>query len=291
MTTDLMTTDLKTLDLHTPINSLDAYLQYVNRIPMLSDEEERELSLRLRDQQDLTAAKRMILAHLRYVVRVAKGYLGYGLPLADLVQEGNIGLMKAVRRFNPDVGVRLVTFAMHWIKAEIHEYILRNWRIVKIATTKAQRKLFFNLRQAKKHLNWMNQEEVNDIARDLGVKTETVREMEMRLAMSDASFDGYQDADDDSSVAPAAYLEDHRYNPANQIDTADNLLKSDALYAALNQLDERSQAIVRARWLDESKLTLQELAEQYGVSAERVRQLEKNAFNKLRLALKETEVV
>lgn len=283
-----MTTNLQALNIRSPINSLDAYLQYVNRIPLLTDEEERELSLRLRDQQDLTAAKRMILSHLRYVIRVAKGYLGYGLPLADLIQEGNIGLMKAVRRFNPDVGVRLVTFAMHWIKAEIHEYILRNWRIVKIATTKAQRKLFFNLRQAKKHLNWMNPDEINDLAHDLGVKAETVREMEMRLAMSDASFDGHAETDDDYSVAPAAYLEDHRYDPANQIDTTDNLLRADALHNALHLLDERSQAIIRARWLDDSKLTLQDLAAQYNISAERVRQLEKNAFNKLKLALKDS---
>lgn len=284
-----MTANLQALDIRSPLNSLDAYLQYVNRIPLLTDEEERELALRLRDQQDLTAAKRLILAHLRYVVRVARGYMGYGLPLADLIQEGNIGLMKAVRRFNPAVGVRLVTFAMHWIKAEIHEYILRNWRIVKIATTKAQRKLFFNLRQAKKHLNWMNNDEIHDLARDLGVKAETVREMEMRLAMSDASFDGHPDLDDDNTtVAPAAYLEDRSMDPANQIDTHHDLLKSGALHMALDALDERSQKIVRARWLDEPKLTLQELADQLGVSAERIRQVEKNAFSKLRIALKET---
>lgn len=276
------------LQLNAPISSLDAYLQYVNRIPLLTDEEERALSSRLYDEQDLSAARKLILAHLRYVVRVARGYMGYGLPLADLIQEGNIGLMKAVKRFNPAVGVRLVTFAMHWIKAEIHEYILRNWRIVKIATTKAQRKLFFNLRQTKKHLNWMNTEEVNDIARDLGVKAETVREMEMRLAMSDASFDGYADADDDNMIAaPATYLEDHRYNPANEIEAANELFRSDALHTALNKLDVRSQHIVRARWLDEPKLTLQELAAEYNVSAERVRQLEKNAFSKLRAALQE----
>lgn len=280
-----MTSTMQTLDIRSPLTSLDAYLQYVNKLPLLTDQEERELSKRLYEQQDLSAAKGLILAHLRYVVRIAKGYLGYGLPLADLIQEGNIGLMKAVKRFNPAVGVRLVTFAMHWIKAEIHEYILKNWRIVKIATTKAQRKLFFNLRQAKKHLNWMNQQEVNDIARDLGVKAETVREMEMRLAMSDASFDAHDS--DDEAIAPAHYLEDFRYNPATAMDSKDILQKNEALYSALNILDERSQHIIRTRWLDENKLTLQELAEKYQVSAERIRQLEKNAFNKLRNVLKE----
>jgi len=190
-------TDLQRVDIRLPIGSLEAYMHYVNQIPLLSKEEELDLATRLHKQNELSAAKGLILAHLRYVVRVSKGYLGYGLPLADLIQEGNIGLMKAVRRFNPDMGVRLVTFAMHWIKAEIHEYILRNWRIVKIATTKAQRKLFFNLRTLKKRLGWMTQDEVNDVARDLGVKAETVREMEMRLASSDTPFDAHDDSDDE----------------------------------------------------------------------------------------------
>jgi len=233
---------------------------------------------------DLAAAKRLILAHLRYVARVAKGYLGYGLPLADLIQEGNVGLMKAVRRFNPEMGVRLVTFAMHWIKAEMHEYILRNWRIVKIATTKAQRKLFFNLRTLKKRLGWMTQEEVNGVAKDLGVKPETVREMEMRLASTDAAFDGHEHDEDEPSFFPAGFLEDARYNPAQELENTDwTEQASDNIYQALNQLDERSQDIIRTRWLDENnKLTLQHLADKYQISAERVRQLEKNAMNKLR---------
>ena len=284
-----MSTSLQTVDIRLPVNSLEAYLHYVNQIPMLSQEEEHDLAVHLQKNNDLAAAKRLILSHLRYVARVAKGYLGYGLPLADLIQEGNIGLMKAVKRFNPDMGVRLVTFAMHWIKAEIHEYILRNWRIVKVATTKAQRKLFFNLRHLKKHLSWMTQQEVNDVAHDLGVKPETVREMEMRLATSDTSFDAHDD-DDEHAFAPAGFLEDTRYNPAQQLENADwSEQASDTMYLALEQLDERSQAIIRARWLDENKLTLQDLADKYQISAERVRQLEKNAMQKLRAAF-DTEI-
>lgn len=282
-----MTTSLKTIDIRLPIHSIEAYLHHVNQIPMLTQEEEYELAVNLQKTGDLAAAKRLILAHLRYVARVAKGYMGYGLPLADLIQEGNVGLMKAVKRFNPEMGVRMVTFAMHWIKAEIHEYILRNWRIVKVATTKAQRKLFFNLRNLKKHLGWMSHTEVNDIAKDLGVKPETVREMEMRLASSDASFDAHDDDDDErSSYAPAAYLEDHRFNPAQELENADwSQQANGGIYQALNQLDERSQDIIRARWLDEEKLTLQDLADKYQISAERVRQLEKNAMNKLKAAV------
>ncbi len=281
-----MNTSLQTVDIRLPVSSLEAYLHYVNQIPMLTQEEEYELAIRLQKGNELDAAKRLILAHLRYVARVAKGYLGYGLPLADLIQEGNIGLMKAVRRFNPEMGVRLVTFAMHWIKAEIHEYILRNWRIVKVATTKAQRKLFFNLRNLKKRLGWMNQQEVNEVAKDLGVKPETVREMEMRLASSDPSFDAHQDDDDDyHSFAPAGFLEDTRYNPAQQLENADwSEQASDTIYHALDTLDERSQDIIRTRWLDENKLTLQDLADKYHISAERVRQLEKSAMQKLRAA-------
>jgi RNA polymerase sigma-32 factor len=206
-------TGLQKMDLGMPVGSLEAYMHAVNQIPLLSQEEEQDLTNRLYKQDDLAAARQLVLSHLRYVVRVAKGYSGYGLPIADLVQEGNVGLMKAVRRFNPEMGVRLVTFAMHWIKAEIHEFVLRNWRIVKVATTKAQRKLFFNLRSLKKNLGWMTQQEVDDVAKDLGVKAKTVREMEMRLASSDASFDPFDDSDD-NSFAPAAYLEDHRANPA-----------------------------------------------------------------------------
>ncbi len=287
MNKKLQTLNLSTMDIGLPISSIEAYLHYVNQLPMLTQEEEHALAVELQKNNDLAAAKRLILAHLRYVARVAKGYSGYGLPLADLVQEGNIGLMKAVKRFNPDMGVRLVTFAMHWIKAEIHEYILRNWRIVKVATTKAQRKLFFNLRSLKKRLGWMTAQEVKDVANDLGVKPETVREMEMRLSTSDASFDGYQD-DDETSFTPAAFLEDTRYNPAQQLENADWSTQSgDMLHQALAKLDERSQDIIRTRWLDEGKLTLQDLADKYTISAERVRQLEKNAMQKLRKAMEQ----
>lgn len=279
-------TSLQRYDIHLPAGSLDAYLHYINQVPMLTQEEEYALALELEKTNDLAAAKKLILPHLRYVAKVAKGYLGYGLPLADLIQEGNIGLMKAVKRFKPAMGVRLVTFAMHWIKAEIHEYILRNWRIVKIATTKAQRKLFFNLRSLKKRLGWMTQQEVDDIAKDLNVKSETVREMEMRLASMDASLDA-QDSDEEYSHAvPAVFLEDHRYNPANEMESSDWAdQSSNTIHHALEQLDERSQDIIRSRWLNDNKLTLQELADKYQVSAERVRQLEKNAMNKLRVAV------
>jgi len=276
---------LHAIDIRLPISSIESYLHYVNQIPLLTKEEEFDLATRLQKTNELAAAKRMILAHLRYVARVAKGYLGYGLPLADLIQEGNVGLMKAVKRFNPDMGVRLVTFAMHWIKAEIHEYILRNWRIVKVATTKAQRKLFFNLRSLKKRLGWMSNEEVQGVANDLGVKPETVREMEMRLASSDTSFDNHDDDEDNGNFAPAGYLEDHRFNPAQQLEKSDwSDQVSDTIYLALNKLDERSQDIIRKRWLDENKLTLQDLAIKYNISAERVRQLEKNAMQKLKTA-------
>lgn len=281
-------TSLQKLDLRLPTGSIEAYLHYVNQIPMLTAEEEFDLAKRLQTDNDLASAKRLILSHLRYVARVAKGYLGYGLPLADLIQEGNIGLMKAVRRFNPDVGVRLVTFAMHWIKAEIHEYILRNWRIVKVATTKAQRKLFFNLRNLKKRIGWMTHEEVQEVAKDLGVKPETVREMEMRMSSADTSFDGAPDDDEEFSFAPAGFLEDHRYNPANELENTNwSEQAAGTIYQALDKLDDRSQDIIRARWLDESKLTLQDLADKYQISAERVRQLEKNAMLKLRAAFED----
>lgn len=282
-----MNTSLQAVDIRLPVGSLEAYLHYVNQIPLLTQEEEHQFAVKLQKDNDLSAAKHLILSHLRYVVRVAKGYLGYGLPLADLIQEGNVGLMKAVRRFNPDMGVRLVTFAMHWIKAEIHEYILRNWRIVKVATTKAQRKLFFNLRHLKKQLGWMTQQEVNDVAKDLGVKPETVREMEMRLSSFDASFDGHESDDDDTArFAPAGFLEDHRYNPAQQLENDNwSSQSSHTVYQALDSLDERSQDIIRTRWLDENKLTLQDLADKYQISAERVRQLEKNALQKLRASV------
>lgn len=283
-----MTTNLQTLDIRIPVGSIDAYVSYVNQIPMLSQEEEFSLGERLQKQNDLSAAKLLVLPHLRYVVRIAKGYLGYGLPLNDLIQEGNIGLMKAVKRFNPTMGVRLVTFAAHWIKSEIHEFILRNWRIVKVATTKAQRKLFFNLRSMKKNLGWFTEEEVNDVAKDLKVKPETVREMELRLSSSDAAFDAYDDDDDETAhFAPAGYLEDHRFNPAHQHETSEQSEQSGSLLQeALKQLDPRSQEIISARWLDdENKLTLQDLADKYQVSAERIRQLEKSAMQKLKEAM------
>ncbi|GKX55563.1 RNA polymerase sigma factor RpoH [Leminorella grimontii] len=283
-----MTKEMQTLAL-VPQGSLEAYIRAANSYPMLTADEERELAERLHYHGDLAAAKKLILSHLRFVVHVARNYSGYGLPQADLIQEGNIGLMKAVRRFNPEVGVRLVSFAVHWIKAEIHEYVLRNWRIVKIATTKAQRKLFFNLRKSKQRLGWFNQEEVELVARELGVSSKDVLEMESRMAAQDMAFDASPDDDSESNiVAPAVYLEDKSSDFAESIE--DENWDSDAadkLTQALNGLDERSQHIIRARWLnsDDSKATLQELADRYGVSAERVRQLEKNAMKKLRVAI------
>jgi RNA polymerase sigma-32 factor len=269
-------------------DSLDSYIRSANSYPMLSVDEERELAERLHYKGEIEAAKGLILSHLRFVVHVARGYSGYGLPMADLVQEGNIGLMKAVKRFNPEVGVRLVSFAVHWIKAEIHEYVLRNWRIVKIATTKAQRKLFFNLRKNKKRLGWFNNGEVETVARELGVAPSEVREMESRLAAQDAAFE-LQAEDDESSAAysaPVLYLEDKQSDIAENIE-ADNWEQhtNKRLSNALATLDERSQHIVRSRWLDDQKSTLQELADAYGVSAERIRQLEKNAMKKLKLAV------
>lgn len=282
-------TSLQPFDMNLPIGSVDAFIAYVNQVPLLSQEEEHALATRLQKQGDIDAAKPLILSHLRYVVKVARGYLGYGLPLNDLIQEGNVGLMKAVRRFNPDVGVRLVTFAVHWIKAEIHEYILRNWRIVKVATTKAQRKLFFNLRNMKKRLGWFSQDEINEVARDLGVEPEEVVEMEMRMNASDAPFDGYDDdSDEEFQATPAGYLEDKRFCPVGLLEQSSATQVNGALYQALEQLDERSQDILNARWLadDDQKVTLQELADKYNVSAERVRQLEKAAMGKLRTLLR-----
>lgn len=265
--------------------SLEAYIQEVNKIPVLTLEEEQDLARRYRDDDDLEAARHMVLAHLRFVVHVAKGYTGYGLPLGDLVQEGNIGLMKAVKRFDPDHGVRLVSFAVHWIRAEMHEFILRNWRIVKVATTKAQRKLFFNLRKSKKRLGWMTHDEVNAVAEDLGVKPEVVMEMESRLSGQDVGFDLPANVDEDASTfAPAAFLESRALDPEIEAESEDWRIHSDALlYAGLDELDERSQDIIRSRWLqDDSKITLQELADRYEVSAERIRQLETNALRRMR---------
>ncbi|MFP5506034.1 MAG: RNA polymerase sigma factor RpoH [Gammaproteobacteria bacterium] len=270
-----------------PGGDLNGYIQAANSIPVLSAAEEHELAVRLHRDNDLNAARRLVLAHLRFVVHIARGYNGYGLPLGDLIQEGNIGLMKAVKRFDPSVGVRLVSFAVHWIRAEIHEFILRNWRIVKVATTKAQRKLFFNLRGAKKRLGWLNSEEVAAVAEDLGVKPETVLEMEARLSGQDIGFDAGLDGDDDERpLAPAAYLQDSRNDPAALLESADwEEHRVEALRDAMGALDERSRAILAARWLADDKSTLQELADRYQVSAERIRQLENNALRKLKAAL------
>lgn len=282
-----MATSLRPVLALTPGANLDAYVQTVNSLPLLSVEQERTLAEQLFYRQDLDAARELVMAHLRFVVHIARSYSGYGLAQADLIQEGNVGLMKAVKRFNPEMGVRLVSFAVHWIRAEIHEFILRNWRIVKVATTKAQRKLFFNLRSQKKRLAWLNNDEVNAVADSLGVDPKEVREMESRLTGQDMAFDPASDADDDTAYqSPASYLEDHRYDPARQLeaeDWTDN--SSHNLHEALEQLDERSRDILQQRWLSDDKATLHELAAKYNVSAERIRQLEKNALNKLKGSL------
>ncbi len=272
------------LELVLPTGSLEAYQSAVSRIPVLSVEEEQDLATRLQRDNDLDAARRLVLSHLRFVAYIARGYRGYGLPEADLIQEGSIGLMKAVKRFDPTMNVRLASFAVHWIKAEMHEYILRNWRVVKIATTKAQRKLFFNLRKARSRLGWMTQEEIQTVANDLGVTTENVMEMEKRLNAHDASFDPYVgEADDDSYSAPAGYLTDQRPDPAMILEEQQWQEQSETqLKNALAKLDERSLDILHSRWLAEEKATLHQLADKYGVSAERVRQLENNAIKKLR---------
>ncbi len=280
-----MTNQTQSMALMVPQNSgsLEAYIHSAHNISMLEPQEEYELAKRLQETGDLQAAKQLIMSHLRFVVHIAKGYSGYGLPQADLIQEGNIGLMKAVKRFDPDVGVRLVSFAVHWIKAEIHEYVLKNWRIVKVATTKAQRKLFFNLRKAKKRLGWFSDEEVTMVAENLGVSKADVTEMESRMAAQDPAFDLASDNDDDQDYAPVHYLEDHSSDLAQQVENdnfeSDNQTR---LLAAIKTLDERSQHILQARWLNEEKTTLQDLAATYQVSAERIRQLEKNAMNKLK---------
>ncbi len=266
-----------------PIGNIGAYISAAYRLPMLSPEEEHSLAVRLHDNEDLEAARVLVLSHLRFVIRVAKGYSGYGLALPDLIQEGTVGLMKAVKRFDPNKGVRLVSFAVHWIKAEIHEFVLRNWRIVKVATTKAQRKLFFNLRSSKKRLGWFSNEEVQGVARDLGVKPETVLEMEARLNNYDVAFDGTAVDDDQAPVAPAAYLADMRMEPASQLEHSDSeSSEKEQLYSALDGLDERSKAILQARWLSGKKSTLHDLANHYSVSTERIRQIEKAAMAKLK---------
>ncbi|MDT9587239.1 MAG: RNA polymerase sigma factor RpoH [Candidatus Arsenophonus melophagi] len=282
-----MTKDMQSLAL-IPQGRIEAYVRSANAYPMLTAEEEHEYAKRLHYHGDLHAAKKLILSHLRFVIHIARNYSGYGLPQADLIQEGNIGLMKAVRRFNPEVGVRLVSFAIHWIKAEIHEYVLRNWRIVKVATTKAQRKLFFNLRKNKKRIGWFNQTEVDIVAKELGVTIKDVREMESRMAAQDMVFDmNDDDRGENTTIAPILYLQDKSSDFADSIEE-DNWENhtTDKLVQALASLDERSQDIIRARWLnDENKNTLQDLADKYRVSAERVRQLEKNAMKKIRLVM------
>jgi RNA polymerase sigma-32 factor len=269
-----------------PVGSLDAYIQAVGSVPVLSKEDEQALAVRFREEDDLDAARELVLAHLRFVVHIAKGYTGYGLPLSDLIQEGNVGLMKAVKRFDPEYDVRLVSFAVHWIRAEIHEFVLRNWRIVKVATTKAQRKLFFNLRKAKKNLSWLTFDETQAVAGDLGVSPEEVTEMEKRLHARDAIFDPAPDAGDEHSFTPAAYLPSPDADPATLVETADfNDDASERMAAALETLDDRSRHIIESRWLSDDKLTLHELADEYGISAERVRQVEANAIKKLRSAM------
>ncbi len=282
-----MNTSLAPIDQLVPGANLGAYVQAVASIPILSQEREQELARDLHYNQNLDAARQLVMSHLRFVVHIARSYSGYGLPEADLIQEGNVGLMKAVKRFDPERGVRLVSFAVHWIKAEIHEYILRNWRIVKIATTKAQRKLFFNLRGQKKQLSWLTQAEAEAIAADLKVDVKDVQTMEGRLSSHDLTFEAPTDGDDeDAWQAPANYLEDRRQDPAELIEAADWRDSSEQkLKLALHELDERSQDIVARRWLSEDKATLHELADEYGVSAERIRQLEQNAMKKLRASI------
>ena len=269
-----------------PLGSLDAYMQAVSQVPVLSQAEEIQLARRFRTNDDLVAARELVLSQLRFVVHIARGYSGYGLPLGDLVQEGNVGLMKAVKRFDPDMGVRLVSFAVHWIRAEIHEYVLRNWRLVKIATTKAQRKLFFNLRRAKKHLGWLSSAERELIAQDLGVTAREVGEMEARLAGQDVTFDPTPDADDETTYAPAMYLTAEGSDPAVAFEADDSRDQgADRLRNALESLDARSRAILEDRWLAEKKTTLQVLAKRHGVSAERIRQIEQTALKTLRAAV------
>ncbi|MFH4158268.1 RNA polymerase sigma factor RpoH [Acinetobacter bereziniae] len=279
---------LMPLSLSAPGVNLGAYISTVNQIPILTAEQEKELADRYFYDQDLDAAKMLVMSHLRFVVHIARSYAGYGLPQGDLIQEGNLGLMKAVKRFDPNMGVRLVSFAVHWIKAEIHEYVIRNWRIVKIATTKAQRKLFFNLRSLKKSSKKLTLEEAQSIAKDLNVTPEQVLEMEGRLTAYDAAFEAQGDDDDEGSthVAPALYLEDNRYDPARLVEEEDYEEQStSALHDAMEQLDDRSRNILQRRWLDDDKSTLHDLAAEYNVSAERIRQLEKNAMDKIKIAM------
>jgi RNA polymerase sigma-32 factor len=266
-----------------PVGSLDSYIDRVSQIPVLSKDDEVALAARFRGEGDLDAARQLVLSHLRFVVHISRGYLGYGLPMGDLVQEGNVGLMKAVKRFDPTVGVRLVSFAVHWIRAEIHEYVLRNWRLVKVATTKSQRKLFFNLRKMKKNLAWLSEAETQAVARDLGVEVSDVREMEQRLSARDMSFDPTPDADEEDTYSPAMYLPASNADPAVEVEREEwEEDSTDRLSAAMARLDERSRSILKRRWMTDDKATLHELADEFGISAERVRQVETNAITKLK---------
>ena len=280
-------TSLQGMDALSPGGDLQAYINSVHSIGVLTPEEEKKLAEDLYYRNDLDAARKLVLAHLRFVIYIAKSYSVCGLSEADLIQEGNVGLMKAIRKFNPEMGVRLVSFAVHWVKAEIHEYVLKNWKIVKIATTKAQRKLFFNLRGKKKGLEWFTEEEIEQVAKDLGVKPSEVREMEKRLSGSDMSFDPLSESDDDeASFAPSQYLEDEEANPADIFEDQSYSEESTSqLYEAINQLDDRSRDILQDRWLADEKMTLHDLAEKYDISAERVRQIEKNAMKKVKQSI------
>jgi RNA polymerase sigma-32 factor len=266
--------------------TLAGFLQVANTAPVLSPEEETQLAKRFRDHEDVDAARELVVSHLRHVVHVAKGFTGYGLPVADLIQEGNIGLMKAVKNFDPDRGVRLVSYAVHWIKAEIYEYVLKNWKMVKVATTKAQRKLFFNLRKSRKSLAAMTEDETQALAENLDVPVKTVREMEVRLTSNDVAFDGTDSDDDEFNTSPSAYLPDMRYNPEELVMASQTKTDNrDSLLSAISELDDRSKDIVQRRWLAEDKATLHELAAEYSVSAERIRQIEKRAMEKMKVSM------
>ena len=280
-----MSKELQQMDISAPGQNLEAYLNSIQNIAILSPEEERKLAEDLYYREDLEAARQLVMAHLRFVVHIARGYSGYGLPQADLIQEGNVGLMKAVRKFNPEVGVRLISFAVHWIKSEIHEYVLKNWKIVKVATTKAQRKLFFNLRNKKKDITWLSEDDVKMISNELDVKEDTVREMEQRMSSHDVSFDPYSadDSEEGNTYSPADYLTNEDSDPMEIVEKEDFARDQiNQLQSAISDLDERSQLILKERWLTDDKPTLHELADKYGISAERIRQIEKKAMEKIR---------
>ena len=277
--------ELQPMDISAPGQNLEAYLNSIQNIAILSPEEERKLAEDLYYREDLEAARQLVMAHLRFVVHIARGYSGYGLPQADLIQEGNVGLMKAVRKFNPEVGVRLISFAVHWIKSEIHEYVLKNWKIVKVATTTAQRKLFFNLRNKKKDITWLSEDDVKMISNELDVKEDTVREMEQRMSSHDVSFDPYSadDSEEGNTYSPADYLTNEDSDPMEIVEKEDFARDQiNQLQSAISDLDERSQLILKERWLTDDKPTLHELADKYGISAERIRQIEKKAMEKIR---------